>query len=180
MLDELGPKYSKHDLRLPGSTRRTFAQLRGGHSPFLQSYLHRLDETTSEACLQCNSETHSTGHLFRWNANPTTLTPQALWESQSRPPLSKPQTTDTRRAKLREPRQQQQQHSYLKVFFKSQARRLVILCCGHPALLSKTSEIIFNRFNYPDCPEEEKAYNLKKKTIDPFFRKYRDGSWQTF
>ena len=69
-------------------TRRILAQLRSGYSPFLQIYLHRLDETTSEACLQCNSETHTTGHLFRCSANPTTLTPTHCGKTQWRQPLS--------------------------------------------------------------------------------------------
>ena len=81
VLDEPAPKLSKDELRLPRGTRRTLAQLRSGYSPFLQSYLHRLDESTPETCPQCNSETHTTGHLFRCSANPTTITPHALWEN---------------------------------------------------------------------------------------------------
>ena len=65
----------------PMNIFEALAQLRSGYSPFLQSYLHRLDESTPETCPQCNSETHTTGHLFRCSANPTTLTPHALWEN---------------------------------------------------------------------------------------------------
>ena len=115
VLDEPAPKLSKDELRLPRGTRRTLGQLRSGYSQFLQSYLHRLDESTPETCPQCNSETHTTGHLFRCSANPTTITPHALWETRSKLLLScnsiqkKPQMREKRRAEPRAPRQQQQQ-----------------------------------------------------------------------
>ena len=52
--------------RLPRLTRRTLAQLRTNKSPFLKSYLHKIDAKSHPypLCILCNTHTHDTHHLF--------------------------------------------------------------------------------------------------------------------
>ena len=58
-------------------TRRTHAQLRTNKSPFLKSYLHKVDAKShpSPLCPLCNTHIHNTHHFF----NCTTLSPMDLW-----------------------------------------------------------------------------------------------------
>ena len=62
-------------------TRRTLAQLRTNKSPFLKSYLHKVDAKThpSPLCPLCNIHTHDTHHLFNCTHIRTTLSPLDLW-----------------------------------------------------------------------------------------------------
>ena len=66
--------------RLPCLTRRTLAQLRTNKSPFLKSYLHKVDAKThpSPLCPLCNIHTHDTHHLFNFTHIRTTLSPLDL------------------------------------------------------------------------------------------------------
>ena len=76
------PSYiSSSEERLPRLTRRTFAQLRTSKSPFLQSYLHKVDANSypSPLCPLCNTHTHDTHHLFNCTHISTTLSPLDLW-----------------------------------------------------------------------------------------------------
>ena len=40
----LPPKIHKSEMQLPRETRRTLAQLRSNYSPYLQSYMQRIDK----------------------------------------------------------------------------------------------------------------------------------------
>ena len=62
-------------------TRRTLAQLRTNRSPFLKSYLHKVDAKSypSPLCPLCNTHTHDTHHLFNCTHICTTLSPLDLW-----------------------------------------------------------------------------------------------------
>ena len=72
---------SSSEERLPRLTRRTLAQLRTNKSPFLKSYLHKVDAKThpSPLCPLCNINTHDTHHLFNCTHIRTTLSPLDLW-----------------------------------------------------------------------------------------------------
>ena len=75
------PHISSSEERLPRLTRRTLAQLRTNKSPFLKSYLHKVDAKThpSPLCPLCNINTHDTHHLFNCTHIRTTLSPLDLW-----------------------------------------------------------------------------------------------------
>ena len=62
----------------PRLTRRTLAQLRTNKSPFLKSYLHKVNIKShpSPLCPLCNTHTHDTHHLFNCTHIHTTLSPQ--------------------------------------------------------------------------------------------------------
>ena len=66
---------------LPRFTRRTLVQLRTNKSPFLKSYLYKVDTKThpSPLCPLCNIHTHNTHHLFNCSHIHTTLSPLELW-----------------------------------------------------------------------------------------------------
>ena len=72
------PHISSSEERLPRFTRRTLAQLRTNKSPFLKSYLHKVDAKThsSPLCLLCNIHTHNTHHIFNCTHIRTTM---GLW-----------------------------------------------------------------------------------------------------
>ena len=74
------PHISSSEERLPRLTRRTLAQLRTNKSPFLKSYLHKVDAKThpSPLCPLCNINTHDTHHLFNCTHIRTTLSPLDL------------------------------------------------------------------------------------------------------
>ena len=59
----------------------TLAQLRTNKSPFLKSYLHKVDAKThpSPLCPLCNIHTHDTHHLFNCAHIRTTLSSLDLW-----------------------------------------------------------------------------------------------------
>ena len=75
------PHTSSSEERLPRLTRRTIAQPRTSKSPFLKSYLHKVDAKThpSPLCPLCNIHTHDTHHLFNCIHIRTTLSPLHLW-----------------------------------------------------------------------------------------------------
>ena len=72
------PHTSSSEERLPRLTRRTLAQLRTNKSPFLKSYLHKVDAKTHPSPLFpiCNIHTH---HLFNCIHIHTILSPLDLW-----------------------------------------------------------------------------------------------------
>ena len=80
------PHTSSSEERLPRLTRRTLAQLRTNKSPFLKSYLHKVDAKThsSPLCPLCNINTHDTQHLFNCTHIRTTLSPLDLWTDPAR------------------------------------------------------------------------------------------------
>ena len=69
----------KEEREMTRTTRSTLAQLRSGYSPFLQSYLARIDDGKSPTCTDCNQEDHTTVHIFNCPTKPTNLTPLDLW-----------------------------------------------------------------------------------------------------
>ena len=75
------PHISNSEERLPCLTRSTLAQLRTNKSPFLKSYLHKVDAKThpSPLCPLCNIHTHDTHHFFNCTHIHTTLSPLDLW-----------------------------------------------------------------------------------------------------
>ena len=75
------PHTSSSEEILTRLTRRTLAQLRTNKSPFLKSYLHKVDAKThpSPLCPLCNIHTHDTHHLFNCTHIRTTLSPLDLW-----------------------------------------------------------------------------------------------------
>ena len=60
------PHISSSEEILPRLTCHTLAQLRTNKSPFLKSYLHKVDAKShpSPLCPLCNTHTHDTHHLF--------------------------------------------------------------------------------------------------------------------
>ena len=81
LLNAPPPPINNTELTLPHNTRRTLAQLRANKSPFLRTYLHKIDPTTytTPQCPLCPHHTHDTKHLFTCPAVPTTLVPEDLW-----------------------------------------------------------------------------------------------------
>ena len=79
------PQVSSTEENLPRHTRRTLAQLRTNKSPFLLSYLHKIDASThpSPLCPLCRTHEHTTQHLFSCPQIPTTLSALDLWRDPS-------------------------------------------------------------------------------------------------
>ena len=79
------PQVSSTEENLPRHTRRTLAQLRTNKSPFLISYLHKIDASThpSPLCPLCRTHEHTTQHLFSCPQIPTTLSALDLWRDPS-------------------------------------------------------------------------------------------------
>ena len=75
------PHTSSSEERLRRLTRRTLAQLRTNKSPFLKSYLHKVDAKShpSPLCPLCNTHTHDTHHLFNCTHTRITLSLLDLW-----------------------------------------------------------------------------------------------------
>ena len=72
------PHISRSKEILPRLTRGNLDQLRTNKSPFLKSYLHKVDANShlSLLCPLCNSHTH---HHFNCTHLRTTLSPLDLW-----------------------------------------------------------------------------------------------------
>ena len=75
------PHINSSEEILPRITRRTLAQLRTNKSPFIKSYVHKVDAKShpSPLCLVCNIHTHDTRHLFNCTHIRTTFSPLELW-----------------------------------------------------------------------------------------------------
>ena len=71
---------------LPRPTRHTLAQIRTNKSPFLKSYLYKVDAKShpSPQFPLCNPPTHDTPHLFNGIHIGTTLSPLDLWTNPAR------------------------------------------------------------------------------------------------
>ena len=65
---------------LPRLTRCTLSQLRTNKSPFLKSYLHKVDAKSHQSplCPLCNTYTHNAHHLFNCTHICTTLSPMDM------------------------------------------------------------------------------------------------------
>ena len=79
------PQVSSTKENLPRHTRRTLAQLRTNKSPFLLSYLHKIDASThpSPLCPLCRTHEHTIQHLFSCPQIHTTLSALDLWRDPS-------------------------------------------------------------------------------------------------
>ena len=66
---------------LPRLTRRTLSQPKTNKSPFLKSYLHKVDSKwhTAPLCPLCNTHIHNTHYLFNYSQIRTTLSSPDLW-----------------------------------------------------------------------------------------------------
>ena len=81
VLKDKPPDIDKSESTLPRKVRSGLARLRSGYSRILQSYLHRLDESTPNVCPDCSAPDHTTSHLFSCPARPTDLCLRDLWEN---------------------------------------------------------------------------------------------------
>ena len=79
------PQVSSTEENLPQHTCRTLAQLRTNKSPFLLSYLHKMDASThpSPLCPLRRFHEHTTQHLFSCPQIHTTLSALDLWRDPS-------------------------------------------------------------------------------------------------
>ena len=75
------PHIISHEEILSRLTRRTLVQLRTNKSPFLKSYLHKVDAKShpSPLCPLCNTHAHYIHQLFNCSHIRTTLSPLDLW-----------------------------------------------------------------------------------------------------
>ena len=75
------PHISSSEEILPRLTRRTLAKPRTNKSPFLKSYLHKVDAKSHPSTLfpLCNIHTHDTHNIFNYTHIRTTLSPLDLW-----------------------------------------------------------------------------------------------------
>src|SRR6476661_6992114 len=66
IINQPAPPINKDEQTLFRKIRRTLAQLRTNKSPFLKSYLHKIDPQNhpSPLCPLCNTQNHDTKHLF--------------------------------------------------------------------------------------------------------------------
>ena len=85
ILGQIPPEIDPSELALPRHYRTTLSQLRSGHCPKLQSYLHKINAAPSPNCPSCpNTPTPETvEHLFSCPNNPTDLNPPDLWYQPS-------------------------------------------------------------------------------------------------
>ena len=79
VLNSKPPEINQSEKELPRDTRTTLAQLRSSYSPFLKTYLHRINRSDSDLCPHCQRNAHTTNHLFECPSNPTNLRPNDLW-----------------------------------------------------------------------------------------------------
>ena len=75
------PVINPEDKSLPRGINRTLAQLRDDKSPFLYSYLNKIDPQNhpSPLCPLCKTDMHNTKHLFSCIYIKTHLKPLDLW-----------------------------------------------------------------------------------------------------
>src|SRR6476469_1331455 len=77
IINQPAPSINKDEQTLLRKTLRTLAQLRTNKSPFLKSYLLKIDPQNhpSPLCPLCNTQKNATKHLFTSSSLPTHLTP---------------------------------------------------------------------------------------------------------
>ena len=75
------PPVHSSEASLPRKTRCTLAQLRSGYSPYLATFLHKINplSTPSPVCPTCHAADHTTNHLFVCRSKPTHLDVSSLW-----------------------------------------------------------------------------------------------------
>ena len=75
------PYIISSEVTLPTITRRTFSQLRTNKSPFLKSYLHKVDANShpSPLCTLCNTNIHNTHHLFHCTHTRIRIVTSEFW-----------------------------------------------------------------------------------------------------
>ena len=75
------PVINPEEESLPRGTNRTLSQLRDDRSPFLYSYLNKIDPQNhpSPLCPLCKADIHDTKHLFPCIHIKTHLKPLDLW-----------------------------------------------------------------------------------------------------
>ena len=64
ILNDTPPQISNTEKQLPRSDRVTLARLRCGHHPDLNTYKHRIDETHTDICPNCQASPHTVTHLL--------------------------------------------------------------------------------------------------------------------
>ena len=84
VLNAPAPNIDQTEKELPRKTRTVLSQLRSSYSSHLQSYLHRIGASENPNCPDCNTEIHTTKHLFNCSARPTELTVESLWSNPVR------------------------------------------------------------------------------------------------
>src|SRR6476469_3113414 len=79
IINQPAPPINKDEQTLK-ENRCTLAQLRTSKSPFLKSYLHKINSQNHPfpLCPLCNTQNHDTKHLFTCSSLPTHLTPTDL------------------------------------------------------------------------------------------------------
>jgi len=81
ILEMPAPTVHQSEESLNRYQRRLLSQLRTNKSPFLLTYLHKIDPIAhpSPLCPLCTNQPHNTQHLFQCSYIQTTLTPIDLW-----------------------------------------------------------------------------------------------------
>ena len=79
VLSSRPPEISLSESRLPRPYRTTLAQLRSGHCSRLNTYRNTIGISDTDLCPECNSEPHTTQHLFDCDSSPTPLSVEDLW-----------------------------------------------------------------------------------------------------
>lgn len=79
ILGERAPDIDRSERDLPRKTRVQLAQLRSGHSIFLNSYKRDIGLTADASCPDCHIADHTTNHLFNCSNRPTNLNVKSLW-----------------------------------------------------------------------------------------------------
>ena len=75
------PEVSPTEAALPRYHRTTLAQLRSGQCSKLLSYRHAVGMSPTDICPECDSEPHTSAHLFSCSAAPTSLSLGDLWDN---------------------------------------------------------------------------------------------------
>ena len=73
------PPINSEELSLPRRWRTTLCQLRCGQCPSLNSFQALIGRSTDDTCPDCETEPHTTNHLFNCHENPTPLGVEDLW-----------------------------------------------------------------------------------------------------
>ena len=79
VLDEPAPSIDISERELPRRTRTILSQLRSSYSSHLKTFLHSIGVSDNPNCPDCNTELHTTNHLFNCTSKPTDLTARSLW-----------------------------------------------------------------------------------------------------
>ena len=79
VLDEPAPSIDISERELPRRTRTILSQLRSSYSSHLKTFLHSIGASDNPNCPDCNTELHTTNHLFNCTSKPTDLTARSLW-----------------------------------------------------------------------------------------------------